>query len=52
MRRAGHVDGQWKLLTDETGRAQLYDLAGDPDERHDLAAAHPDRVARYAACLE
>jgi arylsulfatase A-like enzyme len=52
MRRAGLVDGQWKLLTDETGRAQLYDLAGDPDERHDLAAAHPDRVARYAACLE
>jgi hypothetical protein len=51
MRRSGLVDGTWKLLRDETGRVQLYDLARDPDERRDLAGADPGRVARYAGCL-
>jgi arylsulfatase A-like enzyme len=27
------------------GRAELYDLAADPGERHDLAAEQPERVA-------
>jgi arylsulfatase A-like enzyme len=51
MRRAGLVDGTWKLLRDETGRTQLYDLARDPDERRDLAPTHAAQVAGYAGCL-
>lgn len=31
---------------------ELYDLASDPGEQHDLAALHPDRVARMQARLE
>jgi arylsulfatase A-like enzyme len=31
---------------------QLYDLATDPGERHNLAAAQPDRVRELAATLE
>jgi N-acetylgalactosamine-6-sulfatase len=39
-------DGPWKLLTDYAGtRSELYDLAADPDERHDRSAAEPDRAA-------
>lgn len=39
-------DGDWKLVRDgkRDGGAQLYDLAGDPTETHDLAAMHPERV--------
>lgn len=32
--------GRWRLIN---GR-ELYDLDSDPEERHDLAAAHPERV--------
>src|SRR5690606_20457013 len=31
---------------------ELYDLAEDPGERHDLAARHPDLVAEMKARLE
>ncbi len=31
---------------------QLYDLASDPGETNNLAAAHPDRVARMKAAME
>jgi hypothetical protein len=31
---------------------ELYDLEADPGETHDLAAEHPDRVARMQAALE
>ena len=31
---------------------ELYDLAQDPGERHDLAAEHPDRVRRMLGQLE
>jgi arylsulfatase A-like enzyme len=37
--------GRWKLVERyEDGRVQLYDLAADPGERHDLAASEPRRV--------
>src|SRR5262249_10245268 len=48
QRWAGLRDGGWKYLRDVTGAAdladapgaeQLYDVAHDPDEAHDLAAA-------------
>jgi N-acetylgalactosamine-6-sulfatase len=40
-------DGPWKLLTklDRSG-PELYDIPSDPAEEHNLAAAHPDLVAR------
>jgi arylsulfatase A len=35
----------WKLIEYlEDGRAELYDLASDPSESHDLAMRHPDRA--------
>jgi uncharacterized sulfatase len=45
-------DGKWKLLCDYDGsKPQLYDLAADPGEATDLAARHPDIVARLAKPL-
>ena len=39
-------DGRWKLHEYfEDGAIELYDLAADPGERTDLAAAMPDRAA-------
>jgi hypothetical protein len=50
--RFGLRDGPWKMILDaDVGRAQLFDLQTDPAERNNLAAAHPDRVRRYRACL-
>ena len=34
---------------DETGAMSLFDLANDPAEQHDVAAEHPDVVARLKA---
>jgi len=40
-------DGNFKLLTMEDGSgAQLYDLAPDPAEKHNIAAEHPEVVER------
>jgi arylsulfatase A-like enzyme len=50
--------GEWKLIrlycanADQTDRHELYNLADDPGERNDLAAAQPDRVKKLAARLE
>lgn len=44
--------GDFKFIDEpESGRAQLYDLRADPDERTDLASTQPDRVASYRAHL-
>jgi len=52
VRRAGLRDGRWKLIVDQDARrTQLYDLAADPAERHDISARHPELVHRYRACL-
>ncbi len=40
----GLGNGRWRLVVDPADRAALYDLAADPDEAHDVAAQHPDRV--------
>ena len=43
----------WKLIFyHEDGRYELYHLATDPGERHDVAAQHPERVARLKAELQ
>ncbi|GGD98316.1 sulfatase [Polymorphobacter glacialis] len=45
-------DGNWKLQSlDLPRRNLLYDLAADPTERHDLAAANPARVKDLLAAL-
>jgi arylsulfatase A-like enzyme len=44
--------GDWKLQVDDTRRKQwLYNLADDPTEQHDRAAANPAKVAELAAAL-
>lgn len=44
------IDGDWKaILGPDT--AELYDLAADPGETRDLAAAHPERLAAARARL-
>jgi arylsulfatase len=43
-------DGDWKLVQERGGHPwELYNLALDPTEMHDLARSEPDRVARMAA---
>jgi arylsulfatase A-like enzyme len=38
-------EGDWKLIvTRETGKAELFQLAEDPNEEKDLADTEPDRV--------
>lgn len=48
--------GDWKILWIEppkgAGRWQLYNLASDPAEAHDLAAAEPQRLAELTALWE
>lgn len=46
--------GDWKAVRDRAGAAWgLFDLKADPGEGTDVAAAHPDVLARVAAvCRE
>jgi arylsulfatase A-like enzyme len=45
--RAGIRQGDWKLIwrTPLPSAPELYNLAQDPSEKHDVAAQHPDKVA-------
>lgn len=45
-------DGSWKLISTSRGEKRLYDLARDPNEENDLAAAEPQRVEELARRLE
>ena len=46
-------DGEWKLLHFyEDDRVELYDLATDPAEQHDLAAANVAKAAELRAKLD
>ena len=45
-------DGNWMLVElYDSDVAELYDLNEDPEERRDLSAKHPDRVAQMGAAL-
>ncbi len=45
--------GQWKALRLKPGTPlELYDLDADPSEQREVAAAHPDVVARMEAYLK
>jgi arylsulfatase A-like enzyme len=52
--RAFHLRSRdWHYLSYESeGRDELYDLARDAEEAHDVAAEHPDRVARFRDEIE
>jgi arylsulfatase A-like enzyme len=41
--------GAKKLIESSKGESWLYDLAADPEERHDLAGERPEEVARMKA---
>lgn len=44
--------GDWKLIVAKAGdSAQLFNLARDPNEQHDLAAAQPAKVKELRALL-
>ncbi|MFP4145485.1 MAG: sulfatase [Phycisphaeraceae bacterium] len=44
----GLRDGRWKFIANiRDGKPQLYDLADDPAEQHNLASQDPQRVAAY-----
>ncbi len=45
------VDGEWKLIAWQDGRAELYHVTLDPTEQRDLAAEQPDRVKALQAKL-
>ncbi len=60
LRRAEIVQGtrnawteeRWKLIVGARGVEFLYDLERDPFELEDLAAEHPEHVARLRAALD
>jgi hypothetical protein len=45
------AEGGWKLIADRWGHAKLYDVAADPREAHDVAAANPAVTSRLTAAL-
>ena len=45
------IDG-WDKLTASPSGKELYDLKSDPDDRNDLSAKHPARVAELSNLLE
>ena len=44
--------GDWKLIVDSQGRAELFDLAADPYEKRELSTLEPDRVRDLQARLQ
>jgi len=54
-RRFAVRQGDWKLIVDEGDEGEtveLYDVAGDRGEAVDLAASHPEQVARLRQTLD
>lgn len=46
QRRAALLEGAWKYIWASREAPELYDLASDPDEENDLAAAETERAER------
>jgi arylsulfatase A-like enzyme len=51
LANVGVREGRWSLVNvkNDPTAWELYDLAADPGESRNVAAAHPDVVARLAA---
>jgi hypothetical protein len=45
-------DGPWRFLLRANGVQELYDVARDPLERHNVAVANPEVAERYRRVLE
>ena len=45
------IEQGWKLVWRSDRRIELYDLSRDPNEQHNLAGTHRDRVARLGESL-
>jgi N-acetylgalactosamine-6-sulfatase len=45
------IRGDWKLITSSFGSMQLFNLADDPAERHNLLEEHPDIAASLKSAL-
>ncbi len=50
--RQGDWKLRWEILPMGKGDWELFNLATDPAERHDLAATHPDKVREMVALWE
>ena len=47
------IEGNWKLIVDQKeSQRELYDLAGDPEERQNLAASQTDVPERLVKRLD
>jgi len=46
------LQGDWKLITRDSGKTELFNLAADPFEKKNLAAKEPQRVAELQALLK
>ena len=54
-RDLGVRDGDWKLIacgTDGNRKYELFDIADDPYEQHELANEYPDKVKELGAMIE
>jgi arylsulfatase A-like enzyme len=51
LRGSAIRDGDWKLLRPNSETTQLYNLASDLSESHDLVTAHPELVVNLLAKL-
>ena len=49
--RRALISGDWKLISFERGRYELYDLSKDPGETRDLSKTHPKDLERMKAAL-
>ena len=45
----GSTVGDWKIVADKSGSWELYDLANDRAESHDLAVSHPKKLRELTA---
>ncbi len=50
--RTAVMCGSWRLVCDEQIEKELYDLSVDPEQRNNIAAENPEKVAELSAMYE